>query len=375
MVADDFAVGVAAVFHHDAHAGAAALVAQFGDAVDLLFLDQVGDALDEHALVDGIGDLGDDDASVLVLDAATRPHQHTAVPRLIGLTDAVRPVDDAVGREVRPLDVLHQFGRRTFGMMDAVDRTVHDLAQVVGRDVGGHTDGDTDRAVEQDVGKAGGKHRRLLAGVIEVADERHDVLFNVGHHHIGHLGHSRLGITVGGRAVAVDVTEVAVAFDQRIPQRERLCHTHHGHVDRAVAVRMVAAQHVTDGGGGFAEGFVIGQMILVHGVEDAALTGFHTVPHVRQGAGGDDAHGVFDKGLPDLFLHVAPDDLLFGKFDTAVFVFLIHFSSLRQISRLVAYLAFCSINSRRGSTSSPMQSEKTSSQRRASLISTFSRVR
>ena len=45
------------------------------------------------------------------------------------------------------------------------------------------------------------------------------------------------------------------------------------------------------------------------------------------------------------------------------------------MSRFSAYLAFASINSRRGSTRSPMRTEKISSQTMASSISTLSKVR
>ena len=53
----------------DAHAGAVGLVAQVADAVDLAFLDQLGDPLEQGGLVDLVGQLGDDD---LVAAAAAR---------------------------------------------------------------------------------------------------------------------------------------------------------------------------------------------------------------------------------------------------------------------------------------------------------------
>ena len=49
----------------DAHALAVGLVAQVADAVDLLVLDQLGDALDQGGLVDLVGQLGDDDLLAL----------------------------------------------------------------------------------------------------------------------------------------------------------------------------------------------------------------------------------------------------------------------------------------------------------------------
>lgn len=68
----ELGVGVEAVEHHlgvgvpfqlddDAHAVPVALVTQVGDLLDPLFLDEVGDRLDQPRLVDHVGDLGDDD--------------------------------------------------------------------------------------------------------------------------------------------------------------------------------------------------------------------------------------------------------------------------------------------------------------------------
>jgi enoyl-CoA hydratase/carnithine racemase len=59
----------------DAHAVLVGLVAQLGDAFDLLFLDQLGDLLDQARLVHLVRKLGDDDrfaAGVLVTSISAR---------------------------------------------------------------------------------------------------------------------------------------------------------------------------------------------------------------------------------------------------------------------------------------------------------------
>ena len=61
LVEHDLGLGAALEFDDDAHAVAVALVAQVGDVVDDLVVDQIGDALDQLALVDLVGNLGDDD--------------------------------------------------------------------------------------------------------------------------------------------------------------------------------------------------------------------------------------------------------------------------------------------------------------------------
>ena len=56
----------------DPHALAARLVAQVGDAFDLLVADELGDLLDQVLLVDLIRDLGDDDRDAIAASCAPR---------------------------------------------------------------------------------------------------------------------------------------------------------------------------------------------------------------------------------------------------------------------------------------------------------------
>ena len=79
-------------------------------------------------------------------------------------------------REVRSLDELQQFFGSGVRVVDAVEGRINNLAQVVGRDVGCHTDGDPLRTVDQEVGIAGGEHGRLLELARVVVDEVDGVL-------------------------------------------------------------------------------------------------------------------------------------------------------------------------------------------------------
>ena len=72
---------------------------------------------------------------------------------------------------------------------------------------------------------------------------------------------------------------------------------------------VVPAQHVAHAGGGLLEGLVAGQVVLVHGVEDAPVDGLQAVPHVGQRPAHDDGHGVFDIGLLHL-RHQVSDSMI-----------------------------------------------------------------
>ena len=193
--------------------------------------------------------------------------------------------------------MLHEVGEGGLRVIQHADGGVDDLGEVVGRDVGGHAHGDTAGAVHQQVGEPGREHLGLLPGLVEVGVPVHGVLLDVPEHLVGDFAETCLGVTVGGRGVAIDGTEVAVAVHQHVAHGEVLGQTDQGVVDGGVAVGVVAAQHVAHAGGGLLEGLVRGQVVLVHGVEDAPVHRLQAVPHVGQGPAHDDGLGVFNIGL------------------------------------------------------------------------------
>src|SRR5690606_8733139 len=96
-------------------------------------------------------------AERLALDPCA--HDDPAAAGAIRLLDPVQAHDEAAGGEIRTLDVAHELVHRAVRMGDQVFDGGRDLAQVVGRDVGGHADGDAARAVDQQVGQLGRQHR------------------------------------------------------------------------------------------------------------------------------------------------------------------------------------------------------------------------
>ena len=90
---------------------------------------------------------------------------------------------------------------------------LNDLHQVVRRAVGCHTDRDSRRLVDQQVGKGRREHGRLDVLAVVIRFEVNGVLVQtIGHGHCG-CCHSALCVTHGGRTV-VKRSKVAVAIDQ-----------------------------------------------------------------------------------------------------------------------------------------------------------------
>ena len=140
------------------------------------------------------------------------------------------PDQVATGGKVGALDELHQFLGVGIGVLEDVEAGVDHLAEVVGGDVGGHPHCDPLAAVDQKVGEAGRKHRRLLdlAGV--VLDEVDGVLADPLEQAHREVGEPAFGVAIGPRRV-VDGAEVALRIDQQMAHREVLAHPHQGVVD------------------------------------------------------------------------------------------------------------------------------------------------
>ena len=115
---------------------------------------------------------------------------------------------------------------------------------------------------------------------------------------------TNLGVTHGGRCVAVYRAEVALSVYQRITQRKRLRHTHDGVVNGGVTVRVIFTHHVTDDTGRFFVRFVPVNTLLTHCVNHTTMDGLQPVSHIGQCAANDYAHGVIKIRLAHLFFEI-----------------------------------------------------------------------
>ena len=124
---------------------------------------------------------------------------------------------------------------------------------------------------------------------------------------------TRFRISVCGRWIAVNGSEVALTIDQRITHGEWLCHSNQCVVDGHIAVGMKFAEDVTNNAGAFFCGPVEIQTHLAHRIQNAAMYRLQTITNVGQRAPDDDAHRVVE---------IRPAHLLFDIYgaDIAVVV-------------------------------------------------------
>ena len=192
---------------------------------------------------------------------------------------------------------------------DEGDGGADDFGEVVGRDVGGHADGDAGAAVDDEVGHAGGEDGGLGGGLVVVGGEVYGIEVDVGEHLTGEAGEAGLGVAHGGGWVAVDGAEVALAVDHGVALGEVLREADHGVVDGGVAVGVIVAHDVADDLGGLGVLLVELETHLLHAVEDAAMDGLEAVADIGQGAADDDRHGVVEVRPAHLVFDIDEDEI------------------------------------------------------------------
>ncbi len=103
------------------------------------------------------------------------------------------------------------------------DDACADLAQVVRRDVGGHSDRDADGPVDEQVRDPRREDDGFLGLAVVVVEEVDSVFLDVLQHRHGQRGgEPALGVAHRRGGVVAARTEVALPVDQRVAHRPRL---------------------------------------------------------------------------------------------------------------------------------------------------------
>ena len=212
---------------------ATAFIVDVGDALNLMLCGQIGDVGHEVGLVDAVGNLRDNDLVVLLatLNLSLGTHDNTSAPRLIGIAHALQAIDIGARREVGAWDILHQPVRINVRIVDEGAAAIDDLAQIVGRHIGGHTHGNAVAAVDQQVGHLRRHDAGLDERIVEVGIHVDRIFVEVVHDVLAHLREAALRVTHGSGRIAVDRSEVALSVDERIAHVPLLAHAHQCAID------------------------------------------------------------------------------------------------------------------------------------------------
>ena len=280
-------------------------VVDVGDALDDLVVDQLldlGRGGRDRGLVRHLGD--DDGVALLALDdLGPGPQLHRALAGGVGVDHALAAHEQSAGGEVRCLDELHQVLDLGLGVLEEVDGGVDDLAQVVGRDLRRHADGDALGAVDEQVREPGREDRGLgelpAVGVGEVDG----LLVDAVEEAHGQVGQAALGVA-GGSGTEVGAAVVAVEVHQRVAQGEGLGHAHEGVVDGAVAVGVEVAHDVAGDAGALHVAAVRAGADVLHAPQDPAVHGLEAVARIGQGPLHDHRHRVLEERVLHLVLEL-----------------------------------------------------------------------
>ncbi|EKE17239.1 MAG: hypothetical protein ACD_10C00550G0001 [uncultured bacterium] len=280
-----------------AHAGLVRLVANIGNTFDLLFVNQLGDLLDQGLLVNLVGNLVNDDGLTIValfhiLDMGATAHDDAATACLVTLANAHHAIDQCSSREVGRRDVLDQFINGQRRVFQQRQTTGNHFVQVVRRDIGRHADRNTGRTVDQQIGNARRHDQRLMLRAVVVRSEINCFLVEVFQQLVADLGHAHFGVPHRRGVVAIDRTEVALAIHQHVTQRKILRHADNGVIHRGIAVRVVLTDHIADDTGRFLVSFVPVVIQLVHREQNTAMYRLQAVTRIRQRPANDHAHRV-----------------------------------------------------------------------------------
>ena len=262
-----------------------------------------------------VGDLRDHEVYVsraALLDCCAASEANFSRSCLIDLSELVFIDHDAPGREIGAFYICHQVPVSQVRIFQKRDLRVDHFREIVGRRVGSHTNRDSLRTVDKEIGDLDREHFRLFLVFIKVGDKVHHVLVQVREKRLlGDLFKPGFCISHRCGAVPFDVAEVAVSVDQRQFFFEILRHDDQSVVDRAVSVRVIFTHCIADDTRALSKGLVRADPELVHIIERAPLNRFESVSDVGKRSRHDNTHRIVDIGflhqlgifcLEDLFL-------------------------------------------------------------------------
>ena len=260
VVEHHFTDRIAFDFNHDAHTVFVRLVTQRADAFHAFFFYQFRNFFDQARFVHLIRNFVDDNGFTSGFGVnfyfGTGTDIYLAATGTVSFFNTATTVNDCRRREVRPRDVFHQPFNADVFIIDIRQTTVDDFRQVVRRDVGCHTYGDTGRTVHQQVRNFGWHDVGNFFRAVIVINEIDRLFFEIGHQFMGNFRQTDFRITHCRRRVAVDGTEVTLTVYQHVTQREWLRHTDDRVINRQVTMGMVFTDYVTNDTGRFFIGFV-----------------------------------------------------------------------------------------------------------------------
>ena len=202
---------------------------------------------------------------------------------------------DTTCRKIRALEITHQPTGADIIILHVCLHSIHHFAQVMRRDAGSHTNGDSVCSVYKEVWNTHRKYYRLLLCFIKVRHKVHNVLIKVFQKNLlGQLLQTGLCVSHGCGSVSLDGTKVSMSVHQCTALLKFLRHDYKRIINGAVTVGMIFTHGISYDTGTFTVRAVVADAKLIHIVKGTALYRLQSVTYIRQCSGNDNAHGVID---------------------------------------------------------------------------------
>ncbi len=247
-VKDLFRICTLLEVHSDAHV-LVGLVTQTFDTFYDLFSDKISNLDDQFTFVHAERDRCNDDLKLAFFvfdDLSFTSHSDAAASGGISVMNIFFSIYNGPGWKIRPFDELEQIFGRGFLIINEMNRSIDDFAQIVRSDVGSHTDRNAKCSIQKQVRNCRRQNGRLFARTVIVGTKIYCILIDLTKKLAGNAGHFCLRITHRCRRVTVNSTEVTLAMNQWITHSERLGHLDQGFINSTVAVRMVVTHRVSN---------------------------------------------------------------------------------------------------------------------------------
>ena len=218
-------------------------------------------------------------------------HNRTAAGQISLLGSAVAQ-NQAAGRKIRSRNNINQFFNADFRIIYIGTASINHFTQIMRRNVCCHTNGNTVAAVYQQVRKTRRQNCRFLQRFIIVWHKVNSVFVQIVGQTRRNFSESGFGITHSSSAITIHRAKVTLSVNQCQTHRKRLRHTHHGFINRDVAVRVIFTHNIADDTRRFTIWFGAVITVFIHSVNNTAMHRFHTVTSIRQSTGYNHAHGI-----------------------------------------------------------------------------------
>ncbi len=109
--------------------------------------------MNEICLVHKVGKFRNDNAFTVIpgvsFDHGPGSHSNDSPPRFVCRNDTLPSIDKARCGEIRPMDILHESFHINIRITNQCGNAVNKLAKIVRWYIGGHTNGDAGRSIEE----------------------------------------------------------------------------------------------------------------------------------------------------------------------------------------------------------------------------------